>query len=113
MQQRKQASLLGKAKQTGDTARLQVNILNSSITQAPKSNLKFVIQQNTACFYIPAAKQTQHSFDSILLVAETNGTLLTLSPYPANLPIVVKKKSMPNKKKKNSPVCSWKRLSRV
>lgn len=58
----KQASLLGKAKQTGDTARLQFNVLNSSITQAPKSNLKFVIQQNTACFYIPAAKKTQHSF---------------------------------------------------
>jgi hypothetical protein len=58
----KQASLLGKAKQTGDTARLQFNVLNSSITQAPKSNLKFVIQQNTACFYIPAAKKNTTFF---------------------------------------------------
>jgi hypothetical protein len=74
--------------------------LNSSITQAPKSNLKFVIQQNTACFYIPAAKQTQHSLDSILLVAETNSTLLTLAPYPANLPIVCQEEINAQQKKK-------------
>jgi hypothetical protein len=58
-------------------------------------------------------QQKKHNilFDSILLVAETNGILLTLAPYPANLPIVCQEINA--QQKKNSPVCSWKRLSRV
>lgn len=49
-------ALLWKAKQTGDAAWMWVNVLHSCITQAAKPHLEFIIEKDTACFDITAAK---------------------------------------------------------
>lgn len=49
-------ALLWKAKQTSYAAWMRVNVLHSCITQAAKPHLEFVIEKDTACFDITAAK---------------------------------------------------------